>query len=288
MNWITLTLISSVVTAGNSILDKWLADKQHPHPWVSAASFAVVGLPVAVIGVFTLPAVAWWRVLPAILSGMLFMGAAWLYYMTVGEEQISRLAPLLRLGIVFDWGLAFLFLGDRLSTRQIGACVLLLSSGLLLNLQAEGRQRLTFNRGAARILAITALLSTHSILTAGVYRSVSLWHGIVWEKVGLLVGLLLGSVWFGRRAPRLYRQTDRRVWGVLLTEQTIRFLTGLAPAWAIAGGVPLILPSLFGSARYIVIWALAVVLLKEPLTRHDALFKGAGILGIALGALWAA
>lgn len=287
MNWITLTLLSSVVTAGNSILDKWMADKERPHPWVSATSFALVGLPIAGIGVFALPSVTLWRVLPAVLSGMLFMLAAWLYYTTIVNEQISRLAPLLRLGIVFDWALAVLFLGDHLSARQTWACAALLGSGLLLNLKSEGGQRVTLNRGAAQVLLIAALLSVHSILTAGVYRSVSLWHGIVWEKVGLLAGLLVGNGWFLARAPRLHRQTERHVWGVLLTEQTIRFVSGLAPAWAVAGGVPLILPALLGSARYIVIWLLAVMLLKEPVNRQEAVFKGIGIVGIALGALWA-
>lgn len=288
MNWTVLILLSSFVTAGNSILDKRLMDGRSAHPLVCTTSFGVVGLPVALIGLLILPSIAWSEALLAITAGVLFVGAAWLYYSTISQEDISRLAPLLRLTAIQELLLAALFLGEALTPQQQIAFGITLVSSVVLSLKPDVKRRLTFSRAALRIILVTTLLAINGILMAHVYRETSIWHGKAWEYLGLIAGLGIVSIIVSSRRHTIWRSASRRTWSVLILEQILRLVTGLAPAWVIASGVPVALPSAVGGVRLIWVWLLAILFLKEPVKRNDLLLKGGGIIGMILGTYWLA
>jgi len=303
MNWIVLVLLSTFIGAGASVLDKRLMDRRSAHPFVCAASFGVVGLPVAVVGLIWLPPTPWPEALMGLIAGGMFIAAAWLYYDTVAREEISRLAPLLRLTSVQTLLLATVFLGDALNGRQLVAFGVMLVGGLLLVLK-PGAGGLTVSQAAWRMVPVTTLLAVNGVLMAHVYRAASLWAGVVWENVGMALGTgLLGLIvarsvlsvvevgldgWMGMKSLPVVSAADRdrRIWGVLIVEQATRLITGLVPAWAIAHGVPAALLSALGGVRPAWVWFLAVLLLGERVERRDFLLKGSGILGMGLGMYW--
>jgi uncharacterized membrane protein len=285
MNWIVLVLLSSFITAGNSILDKRLMDGRTAHPFACTTSFGIVGLPVIVVGLLILPPIPWQERMMALAAGLLFVGAAWLYYDTIAREEISRLAPLMRLTTVQILLLSVVFLGETLTRQQQVAFGVMLVSSILLSLKAN-KGRVTFSRAALRMIPVTMLLAFDSVLMAHVYRSTSIWQGLVWDNLGILAGLsLVGGTMIWKQQV-VWCSTDRRTWGVLILEQTIRLITGLAPAWAVANGVPLALLSGLSGAGLIWVWVLAILLLGEPVKRHDLLLKGGGVLGMALSVYW--
>lgn len=321
MHWISLVLLSTFVAAGASVVDKRLMDGHAVHPSAAAASFGIVGFPVSAVGLMLLPPIPWQEALAGLVAGGLFIVAAWLYYEAVAREEISRLVPLFRLTALQTLLLGAVFLGDTLTRQQLAAFGVMLLSGLLLVLK-PGAGRLTFSRAALRMLPVTTLLALNGILTAHVYRTASLWAGVVWENLGMGLGAgVLGVVWMSRRSTPGQGSIEKRddgpqttatlivdrpssivrrpsstrrwslvvrpssvsAWGVLILEQTFRLATGLAPAWAIAHGVPVGLVAALGGIRPAWVWLLAVWWLREPLNRREFLLKGGGMVGMGIG-----
>jgi uncharacterized membrane protein len=262
-----------------------MADRSAPHPFICTASFGIVALPVAGIGLIILPPLLWVEAVLAIIAGLLFMGAAWLYYATINEDDISRLAPMMRLTSLQTLLLSVIFLGESLSSHQQAAFVVMLISGLLLSLKLS-HNNLTLSRAALRMIPVTTLLAVDSVLMAHVYRSASVWQGEVWYSLGIIMGLILtGGIAWWRRWP-IWIKTDRRTWSVLILEQVTRQITNLAPAWAIASGMPVALLSALGGVNLVWVWLLAILVLREPVVHKELIFKGGGILGMALGVYW--
>ena len=100
--------------------------------------------------------------------------------------------------------------------------------------------------------------------------------------VSAIVVAAVGSAIALRGAP-FWNTVDRRIWGVLIGEQATRLISGLARAWAIAHGVPVVLLSALSGVQPAWVWVLAILFLDERVRRHDILFKGGGIIGTALG-----
>lgn len=319
MNWVTLIVLSSLVSSGCNILDKRLMDKQMAPPLAAAASFGVAGLPVALVGLIFLPPVSRTEAFRGLSAGVLFVAAAWLYYDTMAREEVSRLVPLLRLSTVQTLVLGWIFLGEALSRRELMAFTAMVIGSVLLTLK-PGARGWTFSRGALRMVPVTTLLAANQVLLAPVYRNAGLWVGVVWENLGMVLGsgllvwmmvrrfapsFTLDFEWqdlvpksetglFGRLgvSPRYSRRRqnskwgDRHTWGLLVLEQATRLITGLAPAWAIAHGVPVALLSAIAGIRLAWVWLLAVFLLGERVERRDLLLKGGGMLGMSFGMYW--
>ena len=154
------------------------------------------------------------------------------------------------------------------------------------------------------MVPVTTLLAVSGVLMAHVYRTASLWAGVVWENAGMALGSgLLGLIMarsvlnvvevgpdgrMGMKGLPVISAAghERRIWGVLIVEQATRLITGLVPAWAIAHGVPVALLSALGGIRPAWVWFLAVLILGERVERRDFLLKGSGILGMGLGVYW--
>jgi len=284
MSWIPLVLLSSFVTAFNNILDKRLVNGQDsPPPLVCATSFGVVGLPVAIVGLILLSPIAWLPASTAVIAGAIFTGAVWLYYDTISlKEDISRLTPLLQLSSVYKLLLAVIFLGEMLARQQLAAFGIMVISGIILSLKVNGG-RLTFSRAVLRMIPVTILLAINGVLMADVYRITSIWHGLVWEDIGTIAALIVMWAIAWRRQNHFWRGVTRRTWGILIWEQIVRKGSGLVPAHAIAGGVPVALLSALGGARLVWVWLLAVLVLHEQVTRKGLLLKGSGIFGMIVG-----
>lgn len=285
MHWIAVVVLSTFVAAGNNILDRRLMRARMVPPKAAGASFGIVGTVVAIVGLPLVPPVPWSEALRAVVAGMLFIGAAALYYRVLEEEDVSRVVPLLRLTAVETLLLGALFLDERLSARELRAFWVMVGSGLLLSVQPQGG-RWVLGSVLWRTLPITTLLALENVLMAHVLRATSLWAGVVWQNVGYVAGTALLT---GLRNPRRFQRrtgVPASGWLLLVLEQGTRFLTGLAPAWAVSQGVPVAVLSALSGLRLAWVWVLAVALLGERAGRKEMMLRGAGILGMSLGVYW--
>jgi uncharacterized membrane protein len=285
--WIIVVLLSTLAVAGSNILDKHLMKGKSAPPFTCAASFSIVSLPIALIGLMVLPFPPMKEALLGMGAGSIFILAAWQYYDTVARSDISRIVPLMRLTSVQLVLFAIVFLGDTLSFFQWIAFAVLLGSGLVLNLDINA-SRLTLHMSALRIIPVTTLLAVSEIMTAHVYRTTSMWHGIVWECVGISITVGVAALFMAWSGQNLWATATWATWRVLILGQGLRKLASLAPAWAIASGVPIALLTAISGTRCAWVWLLAILVLGERMNRSDLLLKGSGIIGMTVGIYWLA
>lgn len=285
MSWIIVVLLSTLAVAGSNILDKHLMRGKNAPPFTCAASFSIVSLPIALLGLVALPLPPIKEALLGMGAGSIFVLAAWQYYDTVARADISRIIPLMRLTSIQIVLFAIVFLGDTLGFSQWVAFAVMLGSGLVLNLDINA-SRVTLHTSALRIIPVTTFLAISEIMTAHVYRTTSMWHGIVWECIGISITVGVVALFMAWRGQNLWSTATWSTWRILILGQGLRKLASLAPAWAIASGVPIALLTAISGTRCAWVWLLAILLLDERVTRSDLLLKGSGIVGMTLGIYW--
>lgn len=282
MVWLSLVLMGTALSASSSIVDKKVLHGQAAHPFACAVSFGIVGFPVALVGLFLLPLPSLPQALTAILAGMLFIPAAWLYFDTLTREDVSRVVPFLKLSSLQTLLLGVLFLGERLTGQQWIAFLFLLVGSILLSIKRE-QHGFTPGWAIVRLLPATTLLTINGILLASVYRATSIWVGITWECVGMVPSIVIFSLIRGFAHRSWWGKTSRGSWSILLGEQTMRFIAQVMTALAIAHGVPVALTTILSNASLIWVWLLALLILKERATSHELSFKCGGLIGMSLG-----
>lgn len=282
MAWLSLVLIGTFLTAGSSIVDKKVMNGRTVHAFACAASFGVVGLPVAIVGLILLPMPTWPQAFLGLMAGIIFIPAAWLYYDTLTREDVSRVVPVLRLTSLQTLLLGVLFLGEVLTGRQWFAFFFLLFSSLLLSFK-PGKSGITGNRSLLRLLPATTLLAMSGIILASVYRSTSVWVGITWDSLGMVICVAILCLIRASTKHARWKETSRQAWSTLIGDQTVRLIAQVITALAIAHGVPVALTSTLSSASLVWVWLLAIVLLKERAGYQDLIFKCSGIVGMCLG-----
>jgi uncharacterized membrane protein len=286
MNWMLLVLLSLLITSGNSVLDKQLMKGRSAPPFLCTLSFGIVRLPVALVGVWFLPPMPVMEALMGLIAGSVFVGAAWLYYDIVIHEDISRVVPLLRLTSVLTLLLAALFLGEALSTKELQAFGFMVFGGVFLSLKSDERGGLVLSRSCVRMLPVTGLLAINNILNAHVYRATSVWQGIVWESLGIVITLVCAGAVMRWQRWSIGQVNGWGMWGILIGEQMTRMLATVTSAYAVANGMSVSLISALSGMQLFVVWLLAVLLLREPITRTEVVLKGIGIMSMTLGILF--
>jgi hypothetical protein len=292
MGWFTFQIIVALVGAGNTILDKKLATHPYANSFLSAASFGLVGFPVAVIGLIVLPPIPWWVALHGLFGGTLFILAARLYYKIVECEQATNVAVMMQLTSFETLIMSVLLLGEILTTFQLAIFAIMLSGALLLTLKPDGKCSAS-RKGLWLVPMFTTLLAFNSVLIAPLYRWYSLWVGVVWENAGYVVGTLL-VVGMHRNKATLWwcaRRCGWRIWLALIAEQSARLIAGVLGAIAIIEGVPLALASTVEGLRLSFTLLATTLILKGPWDRRVLPLRMAGIgcqvMGLWLMIVWA-
>lgn len=289
MDWMAFKVGAALIGAGSTILDKKLAMRPDMPPLIYAASFGVVSVPVAMIGLPLLPTISYAMALAAILAGMLFMVAAWLYYGVMAKEDVSQVTLLMRLTGIETMILSALFLGERLTFMEQGAFVMGTVGGLLLVVQ-PGQSGIRLNRSARIIFVITMLLAIESVLLTPIFRTYSVWMGLVWTRVGQIIGtiLLIGCTTDKKHLWQAARAGGLGLWGTLIGEQTIRLLTSALSAQVVAQGVPLAIAAAMGGLRPMFRLILAALLLHERWPKQTLLPRLSGIACLLVSMILAA
>lgn len=291
MSWILLQIGSMLLSSISSVLDKRMVHEYEPNPILYLASFAVVGLPVSLVGIVLVPWVGLSTALLGILSGSIFTAAVFLYYQAIRLEEVSRLVPILRLSSVVKLLLLAVFLQDRLMMGQYAAFACMMVGTLALNWKNETSSRTTWSlsRGVLLMGCAAVLLAVEGVIEGHLNLTYSPWIATVWSNVGTVIsmGLLLCIPAQRRLFLIRLRVTTHRFRVLVLGEQTGRFVTGVLGDWAIYTAGSAAITSVISSLNPLLVLILAVTFLGERFNRQEALPKlaGVGLMGIGTGLL---
>ena len=134
MSWITLTLLALVLWAIVNILDKYVVDHELRDPVFVTAIFCLTAsiLLICLSVFFGLQVISFLAIGLAIITGLMYSLAIYLYYTVMRGEEISRLVPLISVEPLFIALGAFLFFNEQLGWQHYLGIILVVLGALLI------------------------------------------------------------------------------------------------------------------------------------------------------------
>ncbi len=219
MSWLIFAFSGPILWAASTHIDKYLVEKYFKH-----GSVAVLMVFTAIIGLFALPFIYFFQ--PSVLciplqemvetavSGILYMGAIYVYLQALQSEEASVVAPFFQLAAIFGFILGYLFLGEVPLPAQLAGGLLIIAGSTLLSLKFTGKKTKLKRRLILLMLACTLALAFSSLIFKFFSLQNEYWTTSFWNFVGqALFGVVLMATAANRK--RFY-QTIRTNTGAVL------------------------------------------------------------------------
>lgn len=198
MNWIILSIFAYFLNAIVSVVDKILVSKRIPDPLVYSIYVGLLSITVLFLtpfGFFLPPVII---LIPALLSGIIFLFALFFLFTALYKGEASRIFTVV--GATTPFFLlcfSFLFLGEKLSSGQIIAFIFLLIGGILIGI---GGKKFLPKLTVFRLPVLAAFLFAISLtLTKFVFIRQPFFNGFIWTRLGSFLAALLFLI---PKAPR--------------------------------------------------------------------------------------
>lgn len=288
MSWLTLQIGSLLLNSANSVLDKRLVRDHEPNPVMYLASFAVVGIPIAVIGLVVVPWPGCKAAGIGLLNGLIFTAIVLLYYRAMGLEDVSRLIPVLRLSSMMSLVFLALFQNDQLSVAHYLAAGLMTAGAIALSWKqskAGARTRCYISHGIILMSLVALLSAVSSVLDSFLNLTYSPLVLLVWSKTGNVLGLAFVLLLRQRRKEFRYSlaASSPRFRLLIVGEQIGRLITEVLSNFAVQEAGSAAIVSVVGGLRPFMVMLLAAIFLRERFDRQELPPKLAGIGLITVG-----
>jgi drug/metabolite transporter (DMT)-like permease len=256
MSWLIITLGAYFFNAIAMVIDKTILKQEVKNPFVYTfyiAALAVILIILASPLLLILPISIDWPGISQFIVSLAAGGTAsiglFLMFFALKREEASRLTPMIGgLSPIIVFILAYFFLGEILSQRQIFAFVLIVAGSFIISLEFDRQRgilswlkqkisgRILYDLPQVRKtlwLALPAAIffGISYTLTKDVYNHQNFFSGFVWTRVGSLLIVLLPMLWAANRHDLLHPKRNQGV-----DKAKSRFLFGQA-----CGGVSVIL-----------------------------------------------
>ncbi len=288
--WILIAIIAYILLAINGVADKFLLTKAVGDPGVYAFYVGTSSLSVLFLVPFGIHALSPQNYLIAGLAGMSFTFALYFFYSSIQRASISRILPI-EGGLVpfFTLILAYVTGIDSLSHLQLLAFALLVIGAVLIDFK---KTKTGWHPLAWRDMVLAAFLFAVSfILTKYIYNETNFISGLIWTRLGLVLGafLLLLSTRTRHGILAAPAQTSKRNKFLFYSSHASGALGSLLQNYAIALGSVVIVNALQG-VQFIFVLLLSVVfsqfypkILKEDITKSILVQKIAAIILVTAG-----
>lgn len=197
MAWLWFAFSGPVLWAVSTHIDKYLVER-----YFKGSSVATLLVFTSIISAGMLPFIAAFEpavlhpgvrgMLLIMLSGLLYMGAMHFYLAALKNEEASIVVPYFQITPLFGALLAYLFLGQILTHRQMGGGVLVVLGAILLAIR-PGRHRRHFRLRLLLLMFACALtIAASSVIFAAFAIRTEFWITAFWSYTGEAVyGLAL-------------------------------------------------------------------------------------------------
>jgi len=296
MNWLILAFAGPVLWAASTHIDKYLVERYFKH-----SDVAVLLIFTALIGLIMLPFIlylepsvlglAWKDMLVIAFSGVLYMTGMYFYLEALQTEEASVVAPFFQAGPLFAYALAYVILGEKLTSLQLLGGGLIVGGGLLLSLRPGGGRRRYRLRLAILMLSCAFILAVSSVIFKVFAIRDEFWSTTFWTYLGeALFGFWLLALPAQRRQfGALLRTNTGAVLGVNAANELINLGGGLSMRYAVLLA-PLSLVQAVGSTTTLFVFIFGVLLTlfaprfgREDMSRGNLARKGAAALLIVGG-----
>ncbi|MDP4001248.1 MAG: EamA family transporter [bacterium] len=185
--FLTVAITAYLLFAVNGVADKFLLTKAIKHPVVYAFFSGGISIVTLVLAPFFLKAISWPTFYIALMAGTSFTYALYFFYTATQKTTISRILPIEGgLVPVFTLILSYTILGERLDNSQLLAFAFLVVGAILISFR---RDKSGWHMAAFKNATVAAMLFALSfVLTKYVYNQTPFISGLIWTRMGLIVG----------------------------------------------------------------------------------------------------
>jgi len=298
MSWLLIVIIAHFFNAGVFIVDRYLLKRGFPNPlsyafWIGLCS--VVVLVLAPFG-FSIPPTN--QIIVALATGIVWLLAAIIFYTALYKGEASRVVPTVG-GLIplFTLGLSFIFLGERLSAKELIAFCLLVSGGIILSLLVikktrifVSNQKIRLTKASVPALGAALVFAVSFVMTKSVFLEQSFISGLIWIRLGAALGalfLLIPSS-FRQMIFKKGKRIKIKFFGLFLSAKGLGVVGSLLIYWAIFLGSVTLVNALQG-VQYVFLLLLAFFLfrkmpsLREQFNKKVLVQKIFAIILICLG-----
>ncbi|OGG91352.1 hypothetical protein A3H03_03095 [Candidatus Kuenenbacteria bacterium RIFCSPLOWO2_12_FULL_42_13] len=207
MPWLLITLIAYFLNAIAMVVDKTLLKRDVKNPFVYTFYIAALG---AVLMVFILPFGLRWpgcnQFIISLIAGAAFTIGLFLMFFGLKKEDASRLIPVIGgLTPIFVFILAYLFLDERLFSRQAIAFALIIIGTFIVSLNIGKDHFPHLRRAFWLALPAAFFFGLSYVLTKDVYNHQSFLSGFIWTRLGAFVVAMLPMLFAANRRGLLHQ-----------------------------------------------------------------------------------
>jgi drug/metabolite transporter (DMT)-like permease len=301
--WLLVAILAYLINAGVYVADKFLLSRRF-HSSIAYAFYVCVWSFLNILLLVFAPwSPNWCELLLDLSAGLLFFATLVFWYKALHQSEATRVVPIVgALLPVFSFGLGYIFLGEKLSERQLLAFVILIIGGVLISIKHTrfyevraviDRFKGIFGNVLGNIHAVyrpTQRLIVNSIVAAFffaagyvlikyIYSTQPFLGAFVWSRLGSFLGallILLVPAWRRLISEHTGEMSRPQNW-------LFFFLTRIAAAaafillnWAISLGNVALINSLQG-AQYVFLFLIVLFLSSRyPKTLKEEM--GGGVL----------
>ena len=290
MPYLWIAVAAYLLFAINGVVDKFLLTRAVKHPVAYAFYIGVTGPLTFALAPFGLKLVSFTDLFIAVIGGACFVWALYFLYVATKATSISRLLPI-EGGFVpfFTLILAYIMLGERLTTYQFAAFIFLVSGAVLIAFRKDAGR---WHPKALVYAVIAAILFALSfVLTKYIFDQTNFVSGLIWTRLGFLAVSL--SFLIPKKSRRyIFNATKETTPSNKILYYGARLsggLAGLMQNYAISLGSVIIVNALQGT-QYAFLLLLTIFLskrypeiLRERITKFILAQKILAIVLISLG-----
>jgi len=188
--FLTAAITAYLLFALNGIADKFLLTKAIKHPVTYAFYSGASSVLILVLAPFFLKSISATTFYIALIAGALFTYGLYFFFTATRSISVSRILPIEGgLVPVFTLILSFTILGERLSGTQMLAFIFLVAGAILISFKYDKQHG--WHMQAIRNATIAAFFFALSfVLTKYVYTETTFLSGLIWTRMGLVLGAL--------------------------------------------------------------------------------------------------
>ncbi len=297
MSWLLIAIIAHFLNAGIFIIDKYLLKRGFPNPLSYAFYMGILSIFVLLLAPFgfSIPSVT--QIIISLAAGIVWLLAIIIFYTALHKGEASRVVPTVG-GLIplFTLALSFIFLGERLSLKELFAFCLLVSGGIILSLLVTKTKvffkdkEIVLTKAFIPALGAALVFAVYFVMIKFVFLNQDFVSGIIWIRLGAVLGalLLLIPLSFRQMIFKKGETIKTKALGLFLSAKSLGALSGLLLYWAIFLGSVTLVNALQG-VQYLFLLVLAFLLfrkfpsLKEQFERRVLVQKIFAIILICLG-----
>ena len=295
MPWLFFAFSGPVLWAISVHLDKYLVER-----FFKDSNVAVLLVFTALMGVVMLPFI--WYFEPAVVrldiksiaiisaSGLLYMVGMLFYLRALQSEEASVVAPFFQASPLFGYVLAYLVLGETLSSTQMAGGALIIAGALIVSVRF-GQRRAFKLRLAALMLTCGFVMAIVSLIFKIFAIKVAFWTTTFWMFVGEAVfgAVLLMIGPYRREFSALLRRNTGALLSINASNELINLGGGLGNRYALLFA-PLSIVQAIGSTTTLFVFVFGVVLSvmyprfgRESLSGRELTQKAIAAVFVATG-----